>query len=45
MPKGKEKAWKRCVRKVKAKGKVDNAYAVCTASLTGKTKHRSKKKK
>ena len=25
--------WKRCVEHVKAKGDVDNAYAVCTASL------------
>jgi len=27
-----------CVRKVKAKGKVRNAYAVCNATLKGKKK-------
>jgi hypothetical protein len=25
--------WKRCVKKVRAKGKVDNEYAICTASV------------
>lgn len=29
----------RCVRSVKAKGEARNAYAVCNASMKGKSKH------
>ena len=29
-------AYKRCVKKVKKKGKVKNTYAVCRASVYGK---------
>ena len=48
MPRGKKKGlntkkFDRCVSKVKAKsGKKVNPYAVCNASMGGKTKHRSK---
>ena len=35
----------RCVRKVKAKGGVRNAWAVCKASIYGKKKKRKNPKK
>jgi hypothetical protein len=51
MPRGMKKElntqkFDRCVSKVKAKsGKKANPYAVCNATMSGKTKGRSKTKK
>ena len=51
MPRGMKKGlntqkFDRCVSKVKAKsGKKANPYAVCNATMSGKTKGRSKTKK
>ena len=48
MPRGKKKGlntkkFDRCVSKVKSKsGKKANPYAVCNASMGGKSKHKSK---
>jgi hypothetical protein len=48
MPRGKKKGlntkkFDRCVSKVKSKsGKKINPYAVCNASMGGKSKHKSK---
>lgn len=43
MPKGQEKKYKRCVKKVAARGGAQNPHAVCMASLTKKKKKKKKK--
>ena len=47
MPQGKKKGlstkkFDRCVTKVKRKGGVKNPYAICNASMGGKSKSKSK---
>ncbi|HEY7109649.1 MAG TPA: hypothetical protein VH415_09495 [Nitrososphaeraceae archaeon] len=47
MPRGKKKGlstkkFDSCVAKVKKKGGVKNPYAICNASMGGKTKRKSK---
>lgn len=42
MPKGKEKQFRSCVRKVKARGGVDNPHAVCMAALTQMKKQKDR---
>lgn len=39
------KAFERCVRKVKAKGKVKNPYAVCRSAMGTDKQIRKKKKR
>ncbi|MEO9321070.1 MAG: hypothetical protein ABI361_10380 [Nitrososphaera sp.] len=48
MPRGVKKGlstqkFDRCVSKVKSKGSAKNAYAVCNATMSGKSKTRRKK--
>lgn len=42
MPKGQEAKYKRCVRKVAAKGRVDNPHAVCNAALSRMKKQKDR---
>ena len=47
MPQGKKKGlstkkFDRCVTKVKSKGRAKNPYAICNASMGGKSKSKSK---
>ena len=50
MPQGKKKGlstkkFDRCVTKVKSKGGAKNPYAICNASMGGKSKSKSKSSK